>query len=140
VKEPIWLTREEVLAFHEEQLREHGGLAGIRDENALQGALARPPNLFHCENGNLPALAAAYAHGIAKNHPFNDGNKRAAFISAYVFLGLNGVELTLTEPKAIEVMLALAAGELDQKDFADCLRKNTKSTRRKVSAKDDRRH
>lgn len=136
MKEPIWLTREEVMAFHEEQLREHGGLAGIRDENALEGALARPPNLFHYENGDLPALAAAYAHGIAKNHPFNDGNKRAAFISAYVFLGLNGVELTLTEPKAIEVMLALAAGNLDQKHFADCLRQNTKSTSRKVSAKD----
>jgi death on curing protein len=138
VKEPVWLTREEILAFHEAQLREHGGLAGVRDENALEGALARPLNLFHYEKGDLPALAAAYAHGIAKNHPFNDGNKRAAFVCAYVFLGLNGVELTLTEPTAIEVMLALAAGDLNQADFAHCLRQNTKSTRRKVSAKDRR--
>ncbi|HEY3755915.1 MAG TPA: type II toxin-antitoxin system death-on-curing family toxin [Opitutaceae bacterium] len=125
MKEPIWLTREEVLAFHEEQLREHGGLAGVRDENALEGALARPRNLFLYEKPDLHALAATYAHGIAKNHPFNDGNKRAAFISAYVFLGLNGVELSLTETQAVEVMLALAAGKLDQNGFADCLRKNS---------------
>jgi death-on-curing protein len=130
VKEPVWLTREEVLAFHDEQLREHGGLAGIRDENAVEGALARPPNLFHYEKGDLPVLAAAYAHGISKNHPFNDGNKRTAFISAYVFLALNGLELTLTEPKAVEVMLALAAGDLSQGEFADCLRKNTRLRRR----------
>jgi death on curing protein len=131
VKEPVWLTREEVLAFHDEQLREHGGLAGIRDEKAFEGALARPPNLFHYEKGDLPALAAAYAHGICKNHPFNDGNKRTAFISAYVFLALNGLEPTLTEPKAVEVMLALASGDLSQEKFADCLRKNTRSTRRR---------
>ncbi len=130
MKEPVWLTREEVLAFHEEQLREHGGLAGVRDENALEGALARPQNLFHYEKADLPALAAAYAHGIAKNHPFNDGNKRAAFISAYVFLGLNGIDLTLTEQKAIEVMLALAAGKLGQDAFADCLRQNMRTTNR----------
>ena len=135
MKVPIWLTREQVLAFHEEQLREHGGLAGIRDENAREGALARPPNLFHYEKGDLPALAAAYAQGIAKNHPFHDGNKRAAFICAYVFLGLNGMELTLTEPKAIEVMLALAGSDLDQKEFADCLRKNIRSTRRQAKGK-----
>jgi death-on-curing protein len=127
VREPVWLTREEVLAFLEEQLREHGGLAGIRDETALEGALARPLNLFHYEKADLPALAAAYAHGIAKNHPFNDGNKRAAFISAYVFLGLNGLELTLAEPRAIEVMLALAAGNVNQNAFADCLRQNTRA-------------
>ncbi len=109
-----------------------------RDENALEGALARPLNLFQHEKGDLPALAAAYAHGIAKNHRFNDGNKRAAFISAYVFLGLNRVELTLTEPKAFEVMLAFAAGDLDRQDFADCLRQNTKSASRRVGAKDRR--
>jgi len=125
MREPVWLTREEVLAFHEEQLREHGGLAGIRDEGALDGALGRPSNLFHYEKADLPALAAAYAHGIAKSHPFNDGNKRAAFISAYVFLGLNGLDLNLAEPKAIEVMLGLASGKMDQKAFADCLRQNT---------------
>ena len=122
MKEPIWLTHGQVLAFHEEQLREHGGLAGVRDESALEGSLARPRNLFLYEKPDLHALAATYAHALARNHPFNDGNKRAAFISAYVFLALNGVELTLTEAKAVEVMLALAAGKLSQKGFADCLR------------------
>lgn len=135
MKEPVWLTRGEVMAFHEEQLREHGGLAGIRDENALEGALARPANLFLYEKADLPALAAAYAHGIAKNHPFNDGNKRAAFISAHVFLGLNGLELSLTEPKAVEVMLALAAGDMSQREFGDCLRKNTRSVHRRNSVR-----
>lgn len=96
MKEPDWLSRTEVLAFHEEQLREHGGLAGVRDENALEGALARPSNLFHCEKPDLPALAAVYSHGIAKNHPFSDGNTRTALVCAAVFLGLNGIELTLS--------------------------------------------
>jgi len=125
VKEPVWLSRAEVLAFHGEQLHEHGGLAGIRDENALDGALARPLNLFHYERADLCALAAAYAHGIAKNHPFNDGNKRTAFISAYVFLGMNGRELTLPETRAVEVVLSLAAGGLSQEQFAECLRENS---------------
>lgn len=131
MKEPIWLIREEVLAFHDAQLREHGGLAGIRDESALEGALARAPNIFHYKQGDLAALAAAYAHGIVKSHPFNDGNKRTAFISAYVFLGLNGVELILAEPKAVEMMLALAAGDLSQEKFAEGLRENTRSMLRK---------
>jgi death-on-curing protein len=125
VREPVWLTTGQVLAIQEEQLHEHGGLAGVRDENALEGALARPPILFHYEKAALPALAAAYAHGIAKSHPFCDGNKRAAFMCAYVFLGLNGLELTLTEPKAIEIMLALASGSMSQTAFADSIRKNT---------------
>lgn len=124
MREPVWLTREEVLAFHEAQLREHGGLAGVRDEHALEGALARAQNVFHYGKADLAALAAAYAHGIAKNHPFNDGNKRAAFISAYVFLGLNGIEFTMTEPDAIEAILGLAEGKLDQDAFADFVRKN----------------
>ncbi len=134
-REPVWLSRGQILAFHEEQLREHGGLAGVRDENALEGALARPAQNFHYERAALPALAAAYAHGIAKNHPFNDGNKRAAFISAYVFLGLNGLELDLTEPKAVEVMLGLAAGDLSQKGLADCFRKNVRSIGRRGKPK-----
>lgn len=125
MKEPVWLGYSQVLAIYEEQLREHGGPAGVRDENALQGALARPPNSYHYKKADLPALAAAYAHGIAKNHPFNDGNKRAAFMSAYVFLGLNGLDITLSEPKAIEVVLALAAGTMSQNEFAECLRQNT---------------
>jgi death on curing protein len=124
VKESVWLTRGQLLAIQEKQLHEHGGVAGVRDENALEGALARPPNLCHYEKAALPALVAAYAHGIAKNHPFCDGNKRAAFMCAYVFLGLNGQEITLTEPKAIEVMLALASGSMSQAEFAESIRKH----------------
>jgi death on curing protein len=125
VKEPVWLSRTEVLAFHEEQLRDHGGLAGVRDENALEGALARPPNLFHYEKPDISALAAVYAHGIANNHPFSDGNERTAFVCAAVFLGLNGVELTLSEPMAVEMMLALAAGKMSQEDVAKLIRDNS---------------
>ena len=121
----MWLTRDAVLAFHDEQIREHGGLAGVRDGNALEAALARPLNLLLYEQADLYALAASYAHGIAKNHPFNDGNKRAAFISAYVFLGLNGIELMFTEARAVEIVLALAAGTLSQSGFAECLRENS---------------
>jgi death on curing protein len=130
VKEPVWLSRTEVLAFHEEQLREHGGLAGVRDENALEGALARPSNLYPYEKPDLSALAAVYAHGIAKNHPFSDGNKRTAFVCAAVFLRLNGVELTLSEPRAIEMMLALAAGKMSQEDVANLIRENSGTIRK----------
>jgi len=125
VKEPVWLSRTEVLAFHEEQLREHGGLDGVRNENALEGALARPSNLFHYEKPDLAALAAVYAHGIAKNHPFCDGNKRTAFVCAAVFLGLNGVRLTFSEPRAVEMMLSLAAGKMSQEDVAQLIRANS---------------
>jgi len=125
VKLPVWLSRTEVLAFHEEQLREHGGLAGVRDEYALEGALARPSNLFHYEKPNLAALAAVYAHGIAKNHPFNDGNKRTAFVCTAVFLGLNGVRLTLSEVRAVEMILAVAAGNMSQEEVAKLIRENS---------------
>lgn len=126
MKKPIWLTRHQVLAFHEEQLHEHGGLAGVRDDTAFEGALARPNNIHHYEATDLFALAAAYAHGFAKNHPFLDGNKRTAFSSAAVFLYLNGLELTLSESKAYEITVALASGALAQKGFADFLRENSK--------------
>ncbi|MGA7724594.1 MAG: type II toxin-antitoxin system death-on-curing family toxin [Opitutaceae bacterium] len=125
MKEPIWLSGTEVLAFHEEQLREHGGLSGVRDENALEGALARPSNLFHYEKPDLASLAAVYAHGIAKNHPFNDGNKPTAFVCTAVFLGLNGVRLTLSEVRAVEMMLAVAAGNMSQEEVAKLIRENS---------------
>ncbi len=125
MKEPIWLTRTEVLAFHEEQLREHGGLAGVRDENAFERALARPSNLFHYEKPDLATLAAEYTHGIARNPPFSDGNKRTAFVCAAVFLGLNEVRLTFSEPMAVEMMLSLAAGNMSQEAVAQLIRENS---------------
>jgi death on curing protein len=121
---PTWLTFPQVTAFHIQQLDEFGGLSGLRDFAALESALARPANLYAYEQADLPALAAAYAHGIAKNHPFIDGNKRTAFMSAYVFLGLNGLDLVMSEPQAVESVLALASGELSQTEFANLLRKH----------------
>lgn len=121
---PTWLTLPQVTAFHLQQLAEHGGLPGVRDLDALESALARPANLYAYEQADLPELAAAYAHGITNNHPFVDGNKRTGFMSAYVFLGLNGLELVMPEPQAVESMLALASGNLPQAEFADLLRKH----------------
>ncbi|WP_404424142.1 type II toxin-antitoxin system death-on-curing family toxin [Nibricoccus sp. IMCC34717] len=115
---PLWLTREQVLAFHEEQLAEHGGKTGIRDDNAFESALARPQNLHAYGESDLATLAAAYAFGIAKNHPFLDGNKRTAFICAYVFLGLNGQELVMPEEKAVDITLNLAASRISQESYA----------------------
>ena len=131
MKEPLWLTQGQVLAFHEEQLAEHGGRPGVRDVAALEGALGRPANQFAYAQADLPALAAAYAHGLAKNHLFLDGNKRVAFIAAYVFLRLNGLRLRLSEEAAVESMLALASGQLSQEQFAELLRRHTVRSRRR---------
>jgi death-on-curing protein len=97
-------------------------LADVRNENALEGALARPSNRFHRDKPDVTALAAVYAHGIVKDHPFSDGNKLTAFVCAAVFLGLNGIELTRSEPRAIEMMLALASGKMSQDDVAKLIR------------------
>ena len=131
MKEPIWLTEAQVLAFHSAQLAEHGGLAGVRDQAALEAALGRPVNQYAYGVTDIPALATAYTHGLAKNHPFIDGNKRVAFITALVFLGLNGIELTLTEEQAVEAMLALASSKLSLEGFAEVLRQHTRRARRR---------
>jgi death-on-curing protein len=113
-----------VLAIHERQLAEHGGQAGIRDPHLLESALARPQQLF-CYGDPPPdhcALAAEYAYGISKNHPFLDGNKRTAFVAYRVFLKWNGFELTAGREDRYLRMLALAAGELSKEDFATWLR------------------
>ncbi|MCU0636876.1 MAG: type II toxin-antitoxin system death-on-curing family toxin [Gemmatimonadaceae bacterium] len=110
-------------AVHLDQLREHGGMPGLRDENALEAALARPQHKWHYEpDSDLATLAAAYAYGLTKAHPFNDGNKRAAFLAALTFLGLNGTELGATEEEAVQVVLALAAGTLGEDELAVWLR------------------
>jgi death on curing protein len=107
---PRWVPRLVLDAAHLDQLREHGGLPGIRDENALEAALARPQQKHNYEpDSDLATLAAAYAFGLAKAHPFNDGNKRAAFLAAMIFLGLNGKDLDATEAEVVQVMTALAA-------------------------------
>lgn len=114
MKEPEWLTADLVIAFHDEQLREFGGPAGIRDEGALESALGRARNRWAYEGGDLPRLAAAYAFGIARNHPFVDGNKRAALLAVITFLGLNDVEFTASEAEAVVMIRDLAAGAIDE--------------------------
>jgi death-on-curing protein len=128
---PLWLSRIQVEAIHDDQLHEHGGLAGLRDPGALEAALARPLNTFLHSKCDLADLAALYAHGIVKNHPFNDGNKRTAFAVAAVFLDINRVEISLSEPEAALRMLELTDSSITEKQFAEFLRKNSKRMKRK---------
>ena len=120
-----WIRLETVLIFHDLQVTEHGGAAGLRDEGALRSALARPENLAAYGDPNLFDLAAAYAKGIVQNHPFVDGNKRTAFVVAASFLDLNGQELSAPEADAALVFLRLAASELTETELAEWLRQNS---------------
>jgi death on curing protein len=124
VKEPIWLRKDVILAVQERLLAEHGGSAGIRDDALLESALGRPQNLFVYGKPTLFNLAATYAHGIIKNHPFIDGNKRAGFMAAFLFLGRNGFDLVADEEDAYEQTLAVAEGTLDEKAYAKWLKEN----------------
>jgi len=126
MNEPIWLRLEAILAAHDDQLAEHGGGVGIRNQGLLESALARPLNLHAYGEPSLPKLAAAYAFGIARNHPFVDGNKRTALVAAETFLGLNGVDLTATDLECVEVFLSLAAGETTEEALADWIEQRTK--------------
>jgi death on curing protein len=121
--EPTWLDRPIVEALHADQILEHGGSLGIRDEGLLESALARPQQKWHYEPGtDLATLAAAYAFGIAKNHPFADGNKRAALVAAYTFLALNDSELEAPEPAAVSAILGTADGSLSEDQLASWIR------------------
>ena len=112
-------------AVHLDQLREHGGLPGLRDENALESALARPKQKWaYQQDADLALLAAAYGFGIASNHPYRDGNKRIAFLAIAIFLGLNGKELETTEAEVVTTMLALAAGDLTEDQLAQWVREH----------------
>lgn len=114
----IWLDAREVRAIHLELLAEHGGLSGIRDEGLLESALARPQNLLAYGSPSLSELAAAYGFGLAKNHPFLDGNKRTALAAVAVFLDVNGYELAAPQAEAVTTVLRLAAGELSEAQLA----------------------
>ena len=118
-----WVGREAALASHAEQLAEHGGAQGIRDVGALESALARPVNLAAYGAPDAAALAAGYAYGIARNHPFVDGNKRTAAVVSVAFLFLNALECTATPAELTVVFLALAAGELSEDEMADWFRR-----------------
>jgi len=122
-EDPVWVTLDVVMAIHEEQLAEHGGPVGIRDQTLLESALGKPLNLLAFgESPDICALAASYAFGLARNHPFVDGNKRTAFVVCELFLALNGLELIASDADCVLKMLALAAGEIDEEAFAAWLR------------------
>ena len=124
MNEPFWISREVILSTQEELLERFGGLAGIRDETLLESALHRPQHLFAYGKPTLFEMATAYAAGIVKNHPFLDGNKRAGFMAAYIFLGANGCEVEAPEEEVVLRTLALAAGEIEEAEYAAWLEKS----------------
>jgi len=117
-----WLSRELLLAIHDEQLTEHGGAIGLRDSGLLDSALARPRNRAAYGEPDVAELAAVYAIGIARNHPFIDGNKRTAYVALELFLDLNGWVFTVGDAEAVVVMLAMAGGEMPDDAFTEWVR------------------
>lgn len=125
----VWLDVDVLLAVHEEQLAEHGGASGTRDAGLFESALARPKNLAVYGAPDAADLAAAYGFGIARNHPFIDGNKRTAFVAVELFLELNGHELMAGDADCVLTMLAVAAGQMDEASFAGWLRQHMQKNR-----------
>lgn len=124
MKGPIWVERASVLLLHDESLAIHGGASGVRDSGLPDSALARPLNLHAYGEGDSAALAAAYAFGIIRNHPFVDGNKRTGFLAAALFLEANGYRFTASEADVVVRTLSLAASEIDEAEFAAWLRES----------------
>ena len=123
MKEPKWIDRRALVLVHRESLAAHGGRAGVPDEGLLESALARPRQLWTYEaTTDLARLAAAYGEGLVRNHPLVDGNKRAAFLAVGLFLGLNGFQLVADPADAARTVFALAAGEMDEPEFAAWIR------------------
>lgn len=123
----IWVAPDVARAVHAEQLAEHGGAEGVRDDGLLESAFARPRNLADYGEPDAAALASAYAFGIARNHPFVDGNKRTAAVVAETFLMLNGYLLTATDAELVVAILALAAGELTEDELTDWFRQHVRA-------------
>ena len=123
IAEPRWPTKQGLIVLHDRSIALHGGAAGLRDEGLLESALARPANLFHYEGvEDICVLAATYLVAVASNHPFADGNKRAAFLAATLFLRLNGRRLVAEQADAAKAVLAIAAGHRDIEEIADWIR------------------
>ena len=122
-----WINRQVLLLLHDESLAEHGGAPGLRDEVLLDSALGRPQNLLAYGSPDLSDLAASYGYGLAKNHAFVDGDKRAAFLAVGLFLMVNGHRLVATQAEATMTMLALAAGHMDESAFAQWIRRHIQS-------------
>jgi len=129
--EPRWVPRLVVEAVQLDQVREHGGLIGLRDEDALEAALARPRQRWTYDpDSDLSRLAACYAFGICAGHPFRDGNKRISFLTSVIFLGLNGLDLVAPEDEVSEKMWSVASGTLDEEAIADWFRSRIEPRRR----------
>lgn len=128
MKRWTWLREDVLYAVHDAQLAEHGGLTGVRDAGLFASALARPQNAAVYGSPDHAELAAAYGYGIARNHPFIDGNKRTAFVAVELFLALNGFELLADDTACVLTMLAVAAGEMDEAAFAEWISANSAPT------------
>jgi death-on-curing protein len=135
VREPRWITKHQALKMHAEQLATFGGPIGVRDEGMLESALARPQNKFAYGETDLAALAASYAYGLARNHPFVDGNKRSAFMCMMVFLRKNGIEFEPLGSEATVAMVNLASGEMTEDGLARWIRDNWPAAAVKVARK-----
>ena len=128
--EPTWLSRVVVDAIHHDQLREHGGLAGVRDDNVLESALARPRQKWHyADRVDVPMLAAAYAFGLVRNHPYRDGNKRVGFLAMVTFLELNDHDFAATDAEVIAEFLAVADKSVSEEALAARIRGHTSRRR-----------
>ena len=132
MKEPIWINLRVVKAFHDRQINEHGGLAGLRDEGLLLSALLRPENAYHYSDPkpDVAELAAVYGFGLAKNHPFNDANKRTALIAIRLFLKLNGYDLVASPEDKYKMIIRVAASEISEYELALWIRENLKEIQR----------
>ena len=129
--DPRWLTRQIVDAIHDDQLKQHGGLPGVRDEGAVESALARPKHLqTYGDNPNVHRLAAAYGVGLARNHGYRDGNKRTAFLAMYVFLQLNGYRVDAEEAVVVDLMKAVAQGNCEEEELTTWLVAHTTAPNR----------
>ena len=129
-REPKWLPRIVVDAIHNDQLREHGGLPGVRDEDALESALARPQQKWHdSDRSDVPTLAAAYAFALVQDHPYRDGNKRIGFLAMVTFLGLNGYDFSASEADVVTEIVALADGRVSEDALAAWIRQHSSKRR-----------
>jgi death on curing protein len=125
---PLWLTRIAIDVLHYDQLAEHGGLAGLRDDNGLESILARPANRWNYDGvTDLPSLAAIYGHGLTKGHPYVDGNKRIGFLAMVTFLGVNGMELDANDRDVVHVMRAVASGAVTEEALAAWIRSRARA-------------
>ncbi len=129
MKEPIWIEEELVVTIHKRQISEHGGFDGIRDNGLLLSALSRPKHLYAYEEVNIAQLSASYAYGIARNHPFLDGNKRTALVICRTFLRINDYDLKVTNEDKYITFLSLASGDITEEELAKWIEKNTVNTK-----------